>query len=90
MIEYSISVLFLLTSGLCVFLFMTAEITKYRRILASFAAILEGCVFILMSYIFLQIDWGGELIKRAISIMPLLGAIFAFLMAYRRFTGKSL
>jgi hypothetical protein len=90
MVSTALTLLFLATTALTLALFGLAEaLPRRRNTLAAYAAIAEGFVFLELAYIFTCIEWGG-ISPKLIALIPILGAAFAFNMAHKRFTGRTL
>ena len=71
-------------------LFVLGELfIDHRNTLAKIAAIFEGIVFIMLAYVLYKVKWHG-LPSWVFALLPLIGSLLAFNMAYKRLMGLPL
>ena len=80
--------LFMALTAICLALFGAAEgVPHLRQKLAASAAIVEGIVFLMLGVVLYRARWGGNIPAWLPAMLPILGAVFAWRLAYRRLVG---
>lgn len=79
---------FLGLTGLTLLAFGLGELQpNARQFWTTLGAVLEGVVFVLLAVVLYRVQWGGKVPAWVFAALPLLGALFAWRLAYRRAMG---